>query len=314
MKNQFKISVIIPIYNVEKYLRETIDSVINQTIGFEKNIELILINDGSPDNSEEICLEYKEKYPKNIIYYKQKNKGVSAARNKGIEFIHGELVNFLDSDDKWNLNAFKYAYNAYKKHPDISVFSCKMYFFDSKNENHPLNFKYRKEQVVNILEDYAYPQLSSSSVFIKRSSLKNHKYDTNIKMSEDNKFINEIIFENPNIMMLKKPIYYYRRRHDESSTIQNQNTDKSWYMVTPQKCYKYLFDLSKEKYGKVIEYIQYLVLYELNCRILYDNKKSPLNELERKKYSKDLIDLLKEIDEVQVLENEYLNLSKKCIY
>ena len=62
-QKKFKFSVIIPIYNVEKYLNETIESVINQTIGFEENIQLILINDGSPDNSETICLKYKEKYP-----------------------------------------------------------------------------------------------------------------------------------------------------------------------------------------------------------------------------------------------------------
>jgi len=91
MKKNFKFSVIIPIYNVEEYLEETINSVINQTIGFEENIQLILINDGSPDNSEEICLKYKELYPDNVIYYKQKNSGVSSARNKGIELAIGEF-------------------------------------------------------------------------------------------------------------------------------------------------------------------------------------------------------------------------------
>ena len=72
--NDYKISTIIPIYNVEKYLDETIKSIINQTIGF-KNIQMILVNDGSPDNSEEICLKYKEKYPNNIIYVKKENGG-----------------------------------------------------------------------------------------------------------------------------------------------------------------------------------------------------------------------------------------------
>ena len=59
MNNKFKISVIVPIYNVEKYLEECIESVIHQTIGFKENIQLILVNDGSPDNSEQICLKYK---------------------------------------------------------------------------------------------------------------------------------------------------------------------------------------------------------------------------------------------------------------
>ena len=78
--NDYKISTIIPIYNVEKYLDETIKSIINQTIGF-KNIQMILVNDGSPDNSEEICLKYKEKYPNNIIYVKKENKKYNTGNN-----------------------------------------------------------------------------------------------------------------------------------------------------------------------------------------------------------------------------------------
>ena len=95
-----KVSVIIPVYNVEQYLEETILSVVNQTIGFE-NIQMILVNDGSPDNSEEICLKYRDKYPDNILYIKKENGGVSSARNLGMEYIQGKYVNFLDSDDKW---------------------------------------------------------------------------------------------------------------------------------------------------------------------------------------------------------------------
>ena len=88
---KYKFSVVIPIYNVEKYLEETIESIINQSIGFEENIQIILVNDGSPDNSEEICLKYKEMYPDNILYKKKENGGVSSARNTGLKKVSGEL-------------------------------------------------------------------------------------------------------------------------------------------------------------------------------------------------------------------------------
>ena len=81
---KYRFSVVIPIYNVEKYLEETIESVISQDIGFKENIQLILVNDGSPDSSEDICLRYRELYPENIVYVKQKNGGVSRARNHGM--------------------------------------------------------------------------------------------------------------------------------------------------------------------------------------------------------------------------------------
>ena len=103
---KYKISVIVPVYNVEKYLEETIESVIAQTLGF-KNIQLILVNDGRPDNSEEICLKYKEKYPDNVVYLKQKNSGVSSARNNGINVATGKYIQFLDSDDNVNTRLFK---------------------------------------------------------------------------------------------------------------------------------------------------------------------------------------------------------------
>ena len=99
MTNQYKISTIIPVYNVEPYLEETIKSIIHQTIGFKKNIQLILINDGSTDKSETICLKYKKQYPENILYVAKKNEGVSVARNLGLQFARGNYINFLDSDD-----------------------------------------------------------------------------------------------------------------------------------------------------------------------------------------------------------------------
>lgn len=311
MAKKFKFSVIIPVYNVEEYLKETIDSVVNQTIGFEENIQIILVNDGSPDNSEAICLEYKEKYPDNITYIKQENAGVSAARNKGIEAAKGEFSNFLDSDDLWSLTAFENMYKNYQKHSNITLFSCQMQFFDARKGNHPLNYKYIKDKVINILKDYEYPQLSSSSIFIKTDVLKKYRYDKNIKYSEDNKLINEIIFDEQNIMMLKKPIYYYRKRATGSSAIQGQTMNINWYLVTPKEVYRYLFDLSKKKFGCVIKYIQYLVGYEFSWRIVF-NKKFEMSDKNRQIYSKVMVDLAKDMDDDIILNHRHLNLAAKC--
>lgn len=92
----YVLSVVIPIYNSELFLRETLDSVVNQTV-FEK-IEVILINDGSTDNSLKICMDYADRYS-NIILFNQNNSGVSEARNLGIKKATGKYLTFLDSDD-----------------------------------------------------------------------------------------------------------------------------------------------------------------------------------------------------------------------
>lgn len=95
MNYKYKFSIIIPIYNAKEYVEKTIRSVINQTIGFKKNIQLILINDGSTDESEDICLKYKRKYPENIVYYKKENEGVSKARNYGSNIFKENMLIFL---------------------------------------------------------------------------------------------------------------------------------------------------------------------------------------------------------------------------
>ncbi len=307
---KFKFSVIIPVYNAEKYIEETIESVIEQTIGFEKSIQLILINDGSADNSEEICLKYKNQYPHNIVYIKQENAGVSAARNNGIKLVEGELTTFLDSDDLWSRDSFEVVYSNYQKRPDISLFSCKMVFFDAKKGNHPLNYKYKKDKVVDILEDYQYPQLSSSSLFVKSSVIKNYSYDKSIKYSEDNKFINEILLDLKKYMVLKTPIYYYRKRYEGNSAIQRQAENVDWYLVTPEKVYRYLYDLSKEKFGKVIKYIQNLVIYDISWRIVF-NPFAEIDKNVRKKYTEILSSLIKDTDDEILCNHLHLNFSSK---
>lgn len=95
MNNKPLISIIIPVYNVEKYLDRCMESIINQTY---KNIEILLIDDGSSDNSFEICKKYQNKYPY-VKAFTQKNNGQGSARNKGINEAVGDLITFIDSDD-----------------------------------------------------------------------------------------------------------------------------------------------------------------------------------------------------------------------
>lgn len=141
----FSISVIISIYNLERYLEEAILSVINQTIGFKNNVQLILVNDGSMDRSESICLKYADKYPDNIVYIKKNNGGVSSSRNIGIENASGELICFLDGDDKFESHAFEHVWKFYLQNKnEVDVISCRTRFFEAREDFHVLDFKFDK--------------------------------------------------------------------------------------------------------------------------------------------------------------------------
>ena len=106
-----KLSVIVPVYNVEKYLSRCLTSLINQTLD---NIEIIIVNDGSTDKSDEIIREYK-KANNNIIYVTKENGGLSSARNFGLIYATGEYIAFLDSDDYVDRNIYKKMYEKAKE-------------------------------------------------------------------------------------------------------------------------------------------------------------------------------------------------------
>ena len=99
-------SVIMALYNNEKYLEDAIESLITQNFGFEHNIELIIVDDGSSDDSLKIAEEYQEKYPYNIQVLSKENGGQASARNLGLEYAKGDYINFIDSDDKISPNTF----------------------------------------------------------------------------------------------------------------------------------------------------------------------------------------------------------------
>ena len=102
-----KVSVIVPVYNVYKYLDKCLNSLVNQTL---KDIEIIIVNDGSKENEEEIINKYLDKYS-NIKYYKKENGGLSSARNYGILKSTGKFICFVDSDDYVELNTYELLYN-----------------------------------------------------------------------------------------------------------------------------------------------------------------------------------------------------------
>lgn len=138
-----KISVIVPVYNVEKYIHECIDSIINQTL---KDLEIILVDDGSPDNCKEILDDYAIKDPRIKVIHK-KNAGVSAARNDGLKICTGEYVYIMDSDDYLELDALESMYNN-AKITRADVIITDHYTF-TNNDNQKESHFFSKEFVTN---------------------------------------------------------------------------------------------------------------------------------------------------------------------
>ncbi len=193
-----KVSIIIPIYNTEEYLSECLNSIINQTL---KDIEIILVNDGSSDDSGKICDEYALK-DKRIKVIHQKNLGVSYARNRGIEKAQGEYIYFVDSDDYLINNDFlENAYNtAIKKESDIVVVAWDVLFCEKFN--------------VNNLSWFA-----TWNGFIKRKFLNNNKiyFPEKLNRSEDAIFSFKLLSLTDKITNSNDTKYFYRKRKEQAT-------------------------------------------------------------------------------------------------
>ena len=191
----FVFSIIIAVYNTGRYLDDSIGSLVNQSISFE-NIQIILVNDGSIDNSEELCLNYKNEYPKNIIYIRIEHGGVSKARNEGLKYAKGQFINFLDADDKWDNKALAYVLLFFEMNKNVDIVAGRLLFFEAINSYHPLDYKFYKTRVVNLTKEYNCIHLSGPSSFFRNSLIKGRKFPENVFSGEDTIFINIYIFNN----------------------------------------------------------------------------------------------------------------------
>jgi len=206
-----KVSVIIPVYNAEKYLRECIDSVLAQTFD---DFELLLINDGSTDGSGKICDEYAKKDKRIKVFHKE-NGGVSSARNLGLDNAKGEWITFVDSDDKV---IEMYLYNLYK-----DVENCDIVFqgiikkkFNTKEEIQMIFY----DEVINIKDflqnhmitsyGFAVAKLFSFSI-IKKNRI---EFDECINFAEDALFLIDYLCFVENIMLSSNKGYYYYEREN----------------------------------------------------------------------------------------------------
>lgn len=305
------------VYNTKDYVKQAIDSVINQNFGFEDNVQLILVNDGSDDGTEEILLEYEKSFPDNIILINQKNQGQAAARNNGLKYVKGEYVNFLDSDDYLSENALKEVYDFFSIHFDeIDVVSIPLIQFGRTNNDHILNYKFKESRIIDLKKEPNNPQLHVASSFVKTDSIENISFPINIVASEDSNFINKIILKKQKLGVLNSASYFYRRREDFSSTLDNASENVDYYNSRLRYHFLDLINYSISIEGHLPKFIQYTLIYDLYW-LVNEADMDIFNDLkEKQNFFKYLDEILSFIDGEVIWENSNLryNLLKKFLY
>ena len=306
------ISVVMPVYGVEEYLRDAIESIINQTIGFENNIELIIVNDGSPDNSEAICLEYKNKYPNNIVYIKQKNQGLSATRYNGFLKARGKYFHSMDSDDTITTNFYEKSVDFLANNSNrIDFVASKLLFFEARTGGHYLNYRFKSTRVIDITKEEDAFQYHIASVLIKTSALKKEWFDKNISIAEDARIIAILLKEKMAYGVVSDIAYNYRIREAGDSLINTQHLKKDFYTETPKRFWQFILDYWQDADGTLPKYIQKYVLNDIQWRINEQKTQTILSKSEEKVYKKTVYDTVARLDDDVILECKRLELYKR---
>lgn len=290
----YKVSVIIPAYNSQEYIKEAIESVRNQTL---KDIEIILVDDGSTDDTFKVCKDYSL-IDERIKVIHQKNKGISGARNTGIDNATGEYISFLDSDDTIELNMYEELYNCVTQYGEdkIDFIDCGINMINShlntKNSimhGHRKKIKYDKKylleevipSMVNISNDkdkFIFPFVWNR--LFKASIIKNNniRFNEELRQWEDRPFLVQFLHEINSATFYDKCFYNYISGGDFSlSKKYNHNEFKTIL---------YTFNLYEELFGDIYDFNQeYAIKYKIKTISNTINKIIHSNE-EKKKNNK----------------------------
>ncbi|PER22464.1 glycosyltransferase family 2 protein [Bacillus cereus] len=201
------VSVIIPLYNAEKYIEETMESILNQTY---KNIEIVVVDDGSKDQSASIVKNIERKYPEQIKYILQKNQGVSVARNTGIENASGEYISFLDSDDLWHPTKIEKQMESMHKNNMNACYCGYMNFYEETGEKVENTTNFVKG---NMTKDFLTHQVfaQTSTWIFTKSIVMDHniRFTPGCSWGEDLEFLFKLMSVT-NVCYVDEYLTYYR--------------------------------------------------------------------------------------------------------
>ena len=287
-----KISVIIPVYNTKEYLKECIDSILNQTIDL---FEVIIVDDGSTDGSLELINQYAESHS-NIRVISQKNCGPGAARNIGLKISKGEYIYFIDSDDILEKNALEYCYNlASKNKLDMLTFEADI-LGNIEGENIEQYMFHKKidriGEVLNgvdfIEENYYKVSLLNIpfTIYLRDFLIKNTLFFLEQTMYEDVDFYHKIIRCNPKMEIIDN--IFYHRRYRQNSIMTSKVTETS--IMNKINIYESVITNSSDKLMK----LYYMIGIRGIRKALQECKKNKIS-LE-KKYIYEILKFIKSID------------------
>ena len=299
---KYRISVIVPIYNVEKYIENCLKSLAEQTISKDE-LEVLLINDGSPDNSEEICRRYAEKYPFFKLFSKE-NEGLSKTRNFGIEHAQGKYFVFLDPDDELTKDSLKNLADFFDKYEDeIDIVTYKIIPVFNGKQSEPLHYRYKyltREGIYDLTKpENVYVTQTNVNICVKNKGKDNILFDTTENFRhEDQKYNIDVVREKMKIGFCKGATYLYTKN---PSSITNTIFYSYYIFETTMNFWEELFASYPDR---VPPYIQAMYVNDVNWKsktdilLPYHYEKEKLDEAVER-----ICTLLRRVDDEVIIKH-----------
>ena len=276
------ISIVIPIYNVELYLRRCLDSIIHQTYS---NLEIILVEDGSPDKCGDICEEYKLQDNRITIIHKV-NGGLSEARNAGLDIATGEYIALVDSDDWLETNYIQILYDLIKNYnADISICNLHIVYNDDEiiNNNNVVVVEYTNIQALEqYFAEYSLEMIVAHCKLYKADLFKDIRYPLG-KIHEDEYTTYKLLYSANKVMFTTSCLYYYFQRSDSIIGAGfNLNGRYNYLEAIEERILFYKKVSLKILWENTIRGYFEEIIYIYNKQIQYNGKKEDFNILQKK--------------------------------
>lgn len=247
--NEYKLSIIVPVYGVEKYIDKCLNSLVKQSL---KEIEIIVVNDGTKDNSQKIIDKYVKKYPDKIKSYIKENGGQGSARNYGLKKATGEYIGYVDSDDFVEKDMYKKLYNKAKEN-NYDIVVCGNYNVSEDYQNKNIDAFINNYNTD--LENIFFGKMAVWNKIYKRDILIKNKLEFKEKVwYEDLAFTLKAIMNSNTFAFIDEPLYDYLIR--EGSTMNNSNVQRNLEILDAfNDILSYIQHNKKEEYFSKIEFL-----------------------------------------------------------
>lgn len=305
----FAVSIVSPVFDVAPFLRDFLRGVERQDIGFRRNVQLVLVDDGSTDGSGAICDTFARLHPGNVVVLHQENAGQAAARKAGLARATGRVVNFCDPDDILSRNACRKALAMLDAHPDVDVAAIPIFFFGDRRGPHPLNGRFSGgPRVADLATEWTAAQLSLPASFVRRTALASFGADASLVVAEDAKETMRLLIANPKLALVPAARYLYRKH--AGSTLSSNKFRRESFLPVLEHFTEWAAGESVRRHGRVLEFVQHALLYDLSWKIR-DLSATPLSPEERAEFRDRTLAVLRRFDDDVVLRHDRLDAFRK---